>query len=492
MRLALVLGVLGKLLQVFAVAFLPPLALAAMDCAWGERPWWEAGVFALSAAATWTGGRVLALSAPEHPDFRRAEALAVVSGAWLLTAAFAALPYLLSGMSLINSLFESMSGLTTTGATVLNDFASPSRAFFLWRSMTQWFGGLGVIALFVVILPQLGIAGRQIFFAEASAATTDAISPRVREGARRLWALYVFLTILLISLLYLVAEMPIFESVCHALTTISAGGFSPHPLSVGGYENAAAEWIIILFMVVAGVSFPLLWIGLTRRPSEFVRDGEFRFYLLTVLMIGIGIAFELAEGRPDSAGLRTGLFQSASLITTTGFATEDWSQLPWSDTKRALLVLGMLLGGCAGSAAGGPKAIRNLLCVKFMWRELTRALHPRGVIPLRHKGRAIPDDAMRAILFVVLLYVVSYLVLGTALVLLGADFKTGYSAAIATVGNIGPGFAEIGPMNSFDPFNWVSKLLMIGGMWLGRLEMIAVLVLLHPDVWRRIEWRGKT
>ena len=443
MRVALVLGVLGKLLQVFAVVFLPPTLLAAWDATQGA-PWRDVVVFASSGTATWIIGVVMSRGFRKRPDFARSEALGVVAGAWLCIAQFAAIPYLLSGLGYVDALFESMSGLTTTGATVLTDFDAHSRAFFLWRSMTQWFGGLGVIALFVVVLPQLGIAGRQIFFAEASAATTDVVSPNVRESARRLWVLYVFLTILEVFMLMLVAGMPAFESVCHSLTTMSAGGFSPNSASIAGYANPAAEWILIGFMLLSGVSFPLLWVAMTRRPLELVRDGEFRFYFLSLTSVGLLLGLFLAHGLPNLEALRTGLFQSVSLISSTGYASVDYAVAPWTDGMRALLVIVMLVGGCAGSAAGGAKAIRNLLSLKFMFREFTRVLHPRGVIPLRHRGRAIPDDAMRAILNLVLLYVATYVLLGCLLVLLGADFVTGFTATLACVGNIGPGFEAVG------------------------------------------------
>jgi trk system potassium uptake protein len=492
MRIALVLGVIGRLLQVFCFAFLPPLLLAAWDAWQGDGSWMEVGHFGFSLAATWCSGWLCSLLFVPHADFRRAEALAVVAGAWLVVAHFAAVPYMLSGISYVDSFFESISGLTTTGATILTDFDAHGRAFFLWRSMTQWFGGLGVIALFVVVLPQLGIAGRQILFAEGSGATTDIISPSVRDSARRLWILYCFLTILEILMLHLVAGMNWFASVCHSLTTMSAGGFSPNGASIGGYNNPSAEWIIIVFMLLSGMSFPLIWLGLTRHPREIIRDGEFRFYFLCMSFGAVGVAILLAGGIPDLEHLRIGFFQSASLISSTGFASVDYAQAPWTDGMRILLLFVMFIGGCAGSAAGGPKAIRNLLSLKFMWREFTRVLHPRGVIPLRHRGNAVPDDAMRAILNLVLSYLVLYFVVGSVVVLLGSGLVEGFTAALACIGNIGPGFGAVGPMENFASLHPLAKMTLSMGMWMGRLELVTVLVLLHPDVLRRLRWRGDT
>ena len=490
MRLALVLGVIGRLLKVFCLAFLPPLCLAAWDALQGACEWDIASHYAISLGVTWTAGFLLSLGFRPGTDMRRAEALAVVAGTWIVIAHFAAIPYMLADLGYVDSFFESISGLTTTGATILTDFSAYDRAFFLWRSMTQWFGGLGVIALFVVVLPQLGIAGRQIFFAEGSDATTDIISPSVRQSARRLWILYVFLTGLEMLLLATVARMSWFDSVCHSLTTMSAGGFSPNGASIAGYGNPAAEWILILFMILSGMSFPLVWLGFTKRPREMVRDGEFRFYILCMGIGAAGVAIMLSGGLPSMENLRVGLFQSASLISSTGYASTDYAAAPWTDGIRIWLLFVILVGGCAGSAAGGPKAIRMLLSLKFMWREFTRVLHPRGVIPLRHRGHAIPDDAMRAILNLVLTYFALYLLVGSLVVLLGAGLVEGFTSALACIGNIGPGFGAVGPMENFASLHPLSKMTLSLGMWMGRLELVTVLVLLHPDVLRRIRWRG--
>lgn len=491
MRIALVLGVIGRLLQVFCLAFLPPLAMATWDYFVHDGPQLEIAEFGGAMILTWLSGWLLGRLFQKNPNFRRAEALAVVAGAWLVLAHFAAIPYLLSGLGYVDSFFESMSGLTTTGATILQDFDAHGRAFFLWRSMTQWFGGLGVIALFVVVLPQLGIAGRQILFAEGSDATTDVISPSVRESARRLWQLYCFLTILEMGMLHLVAGMGLYESVCHSLTTMSAGGFSPNPMSIAGYADPTVEWIVTFFMILSGMSFPLIWIGFTRRPKEFLRDGEFRFYMMCILIATGGIAVMLNGGLPDMESVRIALFQSASLISSTGFASVDYAQEPWTDGMRMLLLFVMLVGGCAGSAAGGPKAVRILLSLKFMWREFTRVLHPRGVIPLRHRGTAIPDDAMRAILNLVLCFGLLELVVGSTMVLFGSDIVTGFTSALACIGNIGPGFESVGPMENFADLHPVAKIILTLGMWMGRLELLTVLVLLHPDVLRGLRWRGR-
>ncbi|MBN1652705.1 MAG: TrkH family potassium uptake protein [Deltaproteobacteria bacterium] len=482
MRLVLVFGVVGQLLRVFSVAFVPPVLLALFD-----RQWWSAFHFTLAAVASLVAGALASKGLPRTPVFHRSEALAVVSFAWLSVALFAAVPYLAAGLSPVDALFESMSGLTTTGATILTDFSRYSRAFFLWRAMTQWFGGLGVIALFVVVLPRLGIAGRQLFFAEASGAPSEAVSPKVRHGAQRLWILYSILTALLATSL-VVTGMPFYEAVLHSLTTMPAGGFSPHPQSIAGYANPKAEWILVVFMLLAGASFPLQYKVFTGRILGFFQDGEFIFYFAIMAGGALGVACVLAAGLPNLEQLRMGAFQAASLMSSTGYASTDYEL--WPDAAKALLIVVMIVGGCAGSAAGGQKSIRVLLVSKHALREITRVLHPRAVLPLRYKRSPIPDDIMRAVFLLVGLFMLGHFTVGTLLVLGGADLVTGYSAAIACLGNIGPAFGPAGPMGSYADFPTLSKLLLTIAMWAGRLEIVTVLAMLHRDVWRGIRLRG--
>jgi trk system potassium uptake protein TrkH len=491
MRLALVLGVIGKILRIYSVAFIPPLLLATYNAYHEIEGDYSAAIgFAVAAMATLGCGFLLNLASEKDQNFRRSEALGVVGGAWLVISIFTAIPYVMFGLTPVDAFFEATSGITATGATILRDFEH-TQSFFLWRSMSQWFGGLGVIALFVVILPQLGVAGRQIMFAESSDATTDIVSPSVRKSARNLWLLYVLLTSAEILILFFVGHMGMFDSICHGLTTVSAGGFSTHEHSIAGYNSPTIEWILIAFMIIGGMSFPLLYVGLSRRPLAIIKDGEFRFYLGTMLFAAIGVALVLSKGVPSLESLRMGLFQSASLISSTGFAVADYATDPWPESARAFLIVAMLIGGCAGSAAGGPKAIRNLLSLKYMWAELTRTLHPRGVLPLRHRGKVIPNTALRSILNLVLCYVLTYLIVALLLVALGSDFVTAFSASLACVGNIGPGFESVGPMGSYAEIGSASKIILSIGMWMGRLELITILALLHPDVLRNLRWHGK-
>ena len=510
MRLARVLGVVGRLLRMFSPGFAVPLLLGTYDGFYGGETagnaagvgrtltasgWngaWDGGFpFLAGGIITWVAGFILSRGLKGDEGFRRSEAFGIVGFSWLFVALFGAIPYLLEGLSTVDAWFESMSGFTTTGATILTNFESHTRAFFLWRGMSQWIGGLGVIALFVVVLPQLRIGGRQLFFAEASSGVPgEVISPKIQESARRLWILYGFLTVLVITLLHVVAKLPLFDALCHGLTTVSAGGFSPHPGSVGGYANPTAEWILIPFMLIAGISFPLLWVVFSRKPLEFFRDGELRFYLLSAGIGAAGIAWILtSKGIPGEAEIRPALFQAASLSTGTGYASADY--VHWASGAKVLLIAVMLVGGCAGSAAGGAKAVRNLLTLKFLRREITRALHPRAVLPLTHKGQPVPEEAMRGIVHLVTLYLAGYVFFGTLVALTAqVDLVSSFSAALACLGNIGPAFGSLGPMGNYADLPSVTKLILAGTMWLGRLEIVTLLALLHPHVWTRLRWHG--
>jgi len=480
-RVLLVSGVIGQLLRLFSVAFIAPIVLALWD-----REFGHAGYFAIGMVTTLVAGLLLGATYQRVALLRRSEALGEVAGTWLVVGHFAATPYLFFGLSPVDAVFESISGFTTTGATILREISVEryGRAFFLWRAITQWFGGLGVIALFVLILPRLGIAGRQLFFAEASDAASEPISPQVRQTARRLWILYSVLTVLLALALVACGLTP-YDAIVHAFSTLAAGGFSPHSESFGGYNNPTAEWIVTVFMLLAGTSFTLQWKGFTGRPGAFFRDGEFVFYFGAMLLATLALAFVVAGGMPTEETLRQGAFQAASLISSTGFASVDYNL--WSDEAKAVLVAVMLVGGCAGSAAGGAKVIRLILVLKFLWSEITQVLHPRAVLPIRYGRRIIPPEILRTVFTLWVFYLTGYLIVGLLLVLLGADYITGFSASLACLGNIGPGFAQVGPMAHYADLPALSKWILTLAMWVGRLEIVAVLALLHPHVWKNLQ-----
>ena len=482
MRLPLVLHVTGMILRVFGLAFAAPLAVALW---YGERQ--DALWFVVAGVVTGVAGQALVRAGRAAEELHRVEGLAVVSLTWLLVAQAAAIPYMFAGLGPIDALFESMSGLTTTGATVIQDFSLFGRGMFFWRGLTQWLGGMGVIALFVAVLPRLAIGGRQLFFAEAPGPTDEKLTPHIRKTAAALWGVYAALTLAQIVALVLTG-MPLYDSVCNTFTTLAAGGFSPHPSSIMGYNNGAAEWVITFFMFAAGANFALHYRTLRGELWAFPRDEEFRTYLSIVLVASaLLVVFLWPAGHGLVGTSRTALFQVVSIITTTGFASVDFNL--WSEQAKMVLLVMMFIGGCAGSAGGGPKVVRQMLIARYTLAELRRTLHPRGVLPVKLGGNVVPDDVMRGVLVFFLVYLLVFAVCTIIVVSLGADIITGITATIATLGNIGPGFNQVGPMASFAPLHPVSKVTLTAAMWIGRLEVLTVFALLRPEVWRMARWK---
>ena len=478
MRLPVVLHTVGAFLRFFSLVFIAPVAVSLI---YGERR--DAVAFLATGAGSAVVGQLMMRGRRARTeDLRRVEGLAIVAFAWLLLAHAGAVPFVVAGMGFIDGLFESMSGLTTTGATVMRDFGDFGRGIFFWRALLHWFGGLGVIALFVAVLPRLGIGGRQLFFAEAAGPTDEKLTPQIRKTAAALWAVYAGLTFAQILLLVL-AGMPLYDSICNSLATLAAGGFSPHPQSIAGYNNAAVEWIFIVFMFAAGANFALHYRTLRGEWRVFPKDEEFRAYLSIIALATVMLTFFLRTEIPGFLDrLRHGLFQALSILTTTGFASVDFEL--WNPQAKMVLLVLMFIGGCAGSAGGGPKVVRQVLIARYTLIELRRTLHPRGVLPVKLGGRVVPDDVMRGVLVFFLFYLLVFAVCTVLVNALGADLMVAITAAIACLGNIGPGFGSIGPMGNFADLHPVSKVVLTGAMWIGRLEVLTVLALLRPEVWR--------
>lgn len=484
MRLVLIIHLTGVILRVFGVILLVPLAVA---LAHGEG--WDAEGFAVAGAVAAGLGEIMRRAgAPGEHEMRRVESLAVVGATWLVVAAVGAIPYVWVGIGPVDALFESMSGFTTTGATTFADFTQYGRGIFFWRAFTQWLGGMGVIALFVAVLPRLAIAGRQLFFAETPGPTEEKLTPQVRRTAAVLWRLYLGLSLAEVAALTLVG-MPLYDAVCNTMATLAAGGFSPHPGSIAGYGNPTAEWIIAGFMFLAGASFALQYRVLRGRPSALLRDDEFRAYVAVLVAFG-GLAawFLWRAGLGAPAAIRHGLFNVISIVTTTGFASMDFQN--WGEQAKAVLLAAMFVGGCAGSAGGGPKVVRLLLVARFTLAELRRVLHPRALLPVKLNGRVVPEDVIRDVLAFVACYFAVFAICVLVVVSLGADLVTGITASIATLGNIGPGFNLVGPMSHYGQLHPVSRLVLTAAMWLGRLEVVTVLAIMRPEVWRMTHWRA--
>jgi trk system potassium uptake protein TrkH len=439
------------------------------------------GFLATAAVAGAAGGLLVRVGSPRGEPSRR-ETLLSVMLIWLVVPVAGTLPYVVDGgLPWANAAFESMSGFTATGATMLDDreFASFGRSLFLWRALSQWIGGIGIVVLFLAVFPQLAIAGRQLFSAEMPGPSEERLTPRLRSTAGAVLMVYTGLSSACLTA-YVAAGMPAFDALIHAFTTVAAGGFSPEARS---FETlpAAAQWVATAFMLFAGVNFALQFRALSGRPTALFRDPEFRTYLAIVAAASALAGWMLWPAFAGEAP-RHALFQVVSIVTTTGYATTDFAA--WDPSMQVPLVLMMFVGGSAGSAAGGVKVVRLLIVARHTAREVRRSLHPRGVLPVRLGGRTVPYEVLRAVTAFLTLYLATFATLTAILALSGSDFTTAFTASIGTLGNIGPGLGEVGPMGSYAGFPDGIKVLLTFAMYLGRLEVVAVFVVFTTDWWK--------
>ncbi|WP_342305816.1 TrkH family potassium uptake protein [Methanolobus sp. ZRKC5] len=477
MNHGVILNVLGGLLRFLGVIMVVPLLVALY---YGDS------LYPFLAAVIITGltGILLSYKYKSTDEWKARDGFAIVAFGWLAAAIFGSIPFMLDGFSPINAIFESMSGFTTTGATILLDIESHSKSILFWRNMTQWIGGMGIIMLFIAILPKLGVAGRQLFRAEAPGPTEDKIKPRIRETAKILWMVYLFISIIEVTALVL-AKMSIYDAVTHTFTTMACGGFSPYSNSIAAFNSPLIEGIITFFMFVAGANFALHYRTLYTDNQSFLKDDEFKFYSLVIVVATLILTFSLWSdmGETILTAFRYAIFQVVSITTTTGFATVDFNL--WSDSGKIVLLAVMFVGGCAGSTSGGIKIVRFFLLLKYAQRALFKSIHPRAVKPIKLNGKTVPDDVMQAIVSFVVIYFMIFALSTGLLSLLGMDIISSLTSSIVTLGNIGPGFGMVGPMASFDVVPFVGKLVLIANMWIGRLEVFTVIVMLTPEFWKR-------
>lgn len=414
------------------------------------------------------------------------DGFAIVTLGWASVAAFGSLPYLLTGAipSFHGAFFESMSGLTTTGATVVTDIGALPRGVVLWRSQTQWMGGMGIIVLSVAILPLLGIGGMQLMQAEIPGLSADRLRPRIRQTATLLWAVYALLTCAEFVLL-MVAGMTPFEALNHAFTTMATGGFSTEDTSIGGF-GPSVQYVIAAFVFLAGVNFTLHYSWMTGRWRAVQRNRELRVYaVLTALATLVLTALVYVPGTVPGleASFRAGLFQATSIMTTTGYATADYEL--WAVPAQVLILLLMLVGGCTGSTAGSIKVLRHMIAAKEARITMRKLLHPRGVFVYKVEGKAVSADVLASVSGFLILYLLALVAGVLALTLLGLDALTALGASAASLGNVGPGFGLVGPAETYAPLPasglWTLSALML----LGRLELYTVLVLFTRGYWKR-------
>ena len=487
------LGLVGTLLKLLSLSAIFPAVLAV---GYSESVW---PFLAAGAIAGGIGLLLDRLRGDRRAGLR--EGFLVVSLTWLFAAAFGALPYLMyPGLadlsSPIDAYFEAMSGFTTTGASVVTDVESLPHSIAMWRQFTQWLGGMGIIVLALAVLPRLRIGGRQLMEAELPGPELEPLAVSIRSTARRLWVVYVALTATQAVVLAVFGwtgiddRMSLYEGVAHAFSTMPTGGFSTQADSIASFAPAS-QWVIVVFMVVAGANFALTYRSLVRgQVRAAARDEELRVSLALLALGSVLILVELL--RRDILGgeeaIRDSVFQAVSMMTTTGFASADFTL--WTTLTAMTLVGLMFVGGSAGSTGGSIKAVRHLLVARSLRREVVQTMHPEMVLPIRLNRVAVDERTMRAIMTFVLLYFGLFVIGAAGLAIESARFGAGLSpfeaiaAAATTLGNVGPGFGFAGPFGSFEPFSNLSKLIMIGLMWMGRLEIIPVLVLFSRSYWR--------
>jgi len=462
------------------------------------------------------GGLIVSRTRHAPRQFGRREAMLLVAMSWLIGAAFAAVPYFLwahldeaaSGhpfRSFVNCYFESMSGLTTTGATILPEIGTVPDSLLLWRALTHWFGGLGIVVLFVAVLPSLGVGGKRLFRVEAPGPSQEGLQPHIRETARVLWLIYVSMTLIAILALKLTGEMDWFDSICHACSMVSTGGLSTADASIGQWDSIAVDIIIICGMLLAGVNFALFYQMTQGKLNAVWKDVEFRVYIIPKIVVIAIITVQLvaldqttttttgnvaaAPGGGASVGesLRYASFTTVALQTGTGFATNDYQE--WPQLTQMLLIVLMIVGGCAGSTAGGIKVIRVWIALKVLFGELEKAFRPSVVRPLKVGNSTIDAEGKQA----ALAYIVSILLLlSTGAILIEmfemhqpkCDLVTAATASLSTLCNVGPGLHAVGPTTNYHWFSDPSKIVMSILMALGRLEVFAILILFVPRFWR--------
>ena len=482
------------MLVYLAPAYLFPTVVALL---YGESVW----PFVIAGAATALAGVFLQIVATGRELASPREGFLVVALTWVLVPVFGAIPFLVAGQGPlaepINAYFESVSGFTATGATVLTDFDELSRSLGMWRQFTQWLGGMGIVVLAVAILPQLRVGGRQLLQSELPGPTDlERLTVSIREVARRLWLLYLGLTVVLIGLLWLYGRlgfddrMDLFHAMAHAFTTVSLGGFSTEGNSIAAF-GSLVQWTIAVFIVVAGVNFLRLYRLFVQRQAHAVtRDDEFRVYLLVLVAGSVVLLIELlTEGVYGLVeGTRHAVFQAVSIMSTAGFATADYTA--WGPLATITILGLMFIGASAGSTGGSIKVVRHVLIARLLRRELEQTVHPEVVSPIRLNRQIVEERTVQAVLAFVLIYVGLFAVGSLAIVVDSFRADVGVSpfeamgAAAATIGNVGPAFGFAGPFGSYESFSPFSKSVLIALMWMGRVEIIPIIVLFTRNYWR--------
>ncbi|HLR77247.1 MAG TPA: TrkH family potassium uptake protein [Balneolaceae bacterium] len=486
-----VLGLLGLVILFLSLSLLIPIIIALIY----DETTWRAFLYA-AAIAFILGATLYYLFKPDR-ELRLREGFLIVSLTWLVLSLIGALPFIFSGVlpSYTDAVFETMSGFTTTGATIFggvtsSGFTNPNvetlpKSILFWRSLTHWIGGMGIVVLTIAILPLLGVGGMQLFKAESPGPTADKLTPQIQETAKLLWTVYMIITAAEFILLWLHPSMSWFDSLNHTFATVATGGFSTKNNSIQAFNSVYVDAVITIFMFLSGISFAMHFRLLRGDVKSFLKNRETRFYtLITVLsIIVISLSLWAFDNYSIGSAFRYSSFQIVSIITTTGFGTDNFEF--WYPLGQFLLFLLFFSGACAGSTAGGPKMIRWLIIIRNSFREFKQTLHPKAILPIRIGDKTVEPETLRSVLSFIALYIITFGLGALAISGFGFDTKTAIGASITCLGNIGPGWGAVGPAEGFAKIPYLGKWILTFLMMIGRLEIFTVLLIFTPSFWKQ-------
>jgi trk system potassium uptake protein len=447
----------------------------------------DVSAFLYSSIITLVSGLIFYLfSRKANKTIGKREGYLIVSSVWVLFSIFGSLPFILSHSipQFHDAFFETMSGFTTTGSSILDNIEALPHGILFWRSLIQWLGGMGIVVLSLAVLPAFGIGGLSLFAAEAPGISPEKVNPRIKDTAKLLWNVYLIFTVLE-AILLMLGGMSIFDSICHSFTTMATGGYSTKQASIAYWNSPYIQYVITFFMILAGTNFSLSFFALTGNPRKLFKNEEFKFYIIFILLfsaiITIGLFFTTKIGIEEA--FRTAIFQVVSIITTTGYATSDY--LIWTPFLSFLILVLFFIGGSTGSTGGGIKVMRIVLLIKNSYYELRRLIHPNAIIPVRFNKRSVNNQIISNVLAFFFLYITIFFVSSLVFMLFVDDFETSTGAVASCLGNIGPGFGSVGPAASFSHIHPVGKYFLSFLMLLGRLELFTIIVILSPSFWKR-------
>ena len=474
MNVILVLNLLGRICTYFSLIFFIPIITAIY---YGE----DVLPFVIAALTSFALGLILSVLKPESQVVKYREGYAIVGLGWLTVSIIGGIPYMYIGVSPLDAFFEAMSGFTTTGATIFDFVEVLPKSILLWRSLTQWWGGMGIVVLFVAIFPAMAKMGEPLLHAEVPGIKLSKLKPKLKDTAILLYAVYFIFTILEISALYFLG-VGLYDAVNHTFTTLSTGGFSTHTQSISYFNDPAVEATITFFMFIGGANFALLYF-LFRGDFRIVRDAEFRVYSL-ILMAAMLILTVLNLETYSSVfeSIRYSVFQAVSIMTTTGYTTYDFDT--WNDSAKLVLLMLMFVGGCSGSTAGGIKAGRMYLLTVYSIIQIQKAAEPRRARVVKFGGEVIKSELLDEVAAFFILYIIIYVISVFLVSVSGLDIITSISAVAATINNVGPALGAAGASETYSALPWFAKLILSVDMWMGRLELFTVISLFIPTFWR--------